>query len=91
MTGFESFTTTTRNPNALWVALQLHETWEYSQQPQRLLIFDRGERFSVDVISTVKAIGSQAIRTASRSPWQNGVAERWVGRLEVCAGIYSTM
>jgi len=24
-------------------------------------------------------MGSQAVRTAFRSPWQNGVAERWVG------------
>jgi len=26
-------------------------------------------------------MGSQPIRTAYRSPWQNGVAERWVGSL----------
>ena len=24
-------------------------------------------------------LGSELIRTAYRSPWQNGVAERWVG------------
>ena len=30
----------TRNPNALWVTLQLHETWEYGQLSQRFLIFD---------------------------------------------------
>jgi transposase InsO family protein len=69
----------TRNPSALWVALQLHETWEYSEQPQRFLIFDRDTKFSADVVSTVKAMGSQPIRTAFRSPWQNGIAERWVG------------
>ena len=69
----------TRNPNALWVALQLHETWEYGEPPQRFLIFDRDSKFSADVISTVKALGSQPLRTAFRSPWQNGVAERWIG------------
>jgi transposase InsO family protein len=31
------------------------------------------------VVATVKAIGCQPLRTAFRSPWQNGVAERWVG------------
>jgi transposase InsO family protein len=36
-------------------------------------------KFSADVVSTVKAIGSQPVRTAFRSPWQNGIAERWVG------------
>ncbi|MGA3317598.1 MAG: integrase core domain-containing protein, partial [Candidatus Korobacteraceae bacterium] len=40
---------------------------------------DRDTKFSADVVSTVKAIGSQPVRTAFRSPWQNGIAERWVG------------
>jgi hypothetical protein len=31
------------------------------------------------VVSAVKNIGSQPTRTACRSPWQNGVAERRVG------------
>jgi putative transposase len=69
----------TRNPNALWVALQVHQTWENGQQPQRFLIFDRDSKFGSDVVLTVKAMGSQPLRTAFRSPWQNGVAERWVG------------
>jgi putative transposase len=69
----------TRNPNAPWVALQVNETWEYGEQPQRFLIFDRDSKFSAGVVSTVKAMGTQAIRTAFRSPWQNGIAERWVG------------
>ena len=51
----------------------------HSQEPQRFLIFDRDSKFSADVVSTVKAIGSQPVRTAFRSPWQNGIAERWVG------------
>ena len=80
MTGVESFTNNvTRNPNALWVALQLHEAWQCGDQPERFLIFDRDSRFGADVVSTVQAMGSQPIRTVFRSPWQNGVAERWVG------------
>ncbi len=27
----------------------------------------------------LKCLGSELLRTAYRSPWQNGVAERWVG------------
>jgi transposase InsO family protein len=68
-----------RNPNALWVALQLHATWEYGEQPHRFLIFDRDSKFSADVVSTAKSMGSQPVRTGFRSPWQNGIAERWVG------------
>jgi transposase InsO family protein len=69
----------TRNPNALWIALQLNEAWECGEQAHRFLIFDRDSKFSSDVVSTVKAIGPQTIRTAFRSPWQNGIAERWIG------------
>ncbi len=69
----------TRDPNALWIELQMHEAWECGHQPDRFLIFDRDAKFSADAVSTVKAMGCQPIRTAFRSPWQNGVAERWVG------------
>ncbi len=68
----------TRQPNAFWIVLQLRETWGY-ERPHRFLIFDRDAKFSADVISTIKQDGLEPVRTAFRSPWQNGVAERWVG------------
>ena len=68
----------TRQPDALWIVLQLREAWGY-EPPHRFLIFDRDAKFSADVISTVKQRGTEPVRTAFRSPWQNGVAERWVG------------
>jgi putative transposase len=40
---------------------------------------DRGSNFNEEVIDTVKSFGIQPKRTSFRSPWQNGVAERWVG------------
>ena len=43
------------------------------------MLFDRDSKFGVDVVSVVRDMGSQPTRTAFRSPWQNGVAERWVG------------
>jgi hypothetical protein len=69
----------TRNPNPLWVTLQLRETWDYTEQAQRFLLFDRDSKFGADVASMMKAVGSQPMRTAFHSPWQNGMAERWVG------------
>lgn len=42
-------------------------------------MFDRDGTFSADVVSTVKSLGTKPTRTAPRSPWQNGVAERWIG------------
>jgi hypothetical protein len=69
----------TRSPEAVWVALQLRQTWEEGEEPQHFLLFDRDSKFGVDVASTLEAMGCQPLRTAFRSPWQNGVAERWVG------------
>ena len=68
----------TRNPNAFWIVQQLREAWAY-KQPHRFLLFDRDSKFGADVVSAVKDIGSQPTRTGFRSPWQNGVAERWIG------------
>ena len=68
----------TRNPNALWIVQQMREAWPYAPA-HRFLLFDRDSKFGADVVSAVRDMGSQPIRTAFRSPWQNGVAERWVG------------
>jgi transposase InsO family protein len=68
----------TRNPSALWIGQQLCEAWPYARA-QRFLLFDRDAKFGKDVISAAKKLGTEPIRTAFRSPWQNGVAERWVG------------
>jgi transposase InsO family protein len=43
------------------------------------LIFDRGPQFNNEVIETAKSFGVRLKRTSFRSPWQNSVAERWVG------------
>ena len=45
----------------------------------RHLIIDRDAIFSDRVLTTVSALGLRPARTAFRSPWQNGIAERWVG------------
>ena len=47
----------------------------------RRVIFEPDAKFNADVVATVKAIGCEPVRTGFRSPWQNGVAERWVGNV----------
>jgi putative transposase len=47
--------------------------------PLRYLILDRDSKFGGDVIGFLKATGLKPKRTSVRSPWQNGIAERWVG------------
>jgi transposase InsO family protein len=56
----------------------LREAFPYDSAPG-YLIFDRGANFNQEVIDTVKIFGIQPKRTSFRSPWQNGVAERFVG------------
>jgi putative transposase len=43
------------------------------------VLFDRDAKFGSEVFAFLKASGIKAIRTSVRSPWQNGIAERWVG------------
>jgi transposase InsO family protein len=56
----------------------LREAFPYDSAPG-YLIFDRGSSFNAEMIEAVKSFGIQPKRASFRSPWQNGVAERWVG------------
>ena len=68
----------TQYPTANWVAQQIREAFPFDTAP-RHLIFDRDSTFSAEVVGAVKAVGAKPTRTAYRSPWQNGTAERWIG------------
>jgi len=68
----------TRHPNSVWVIQQLREAFPYDSSPG-YLIFDRATNFNEEVVSSVKSLGIEPKRTSFRSPWQNGVGERWVG------------
>jgi putative transposase len=70
----------TELPAAAWVIQQLREAFPVDTAP-RHLIFDRDSIFSAQVVLTTKSFNIQPTRTAWRSPWQNGVAERWVGSI----------
>ena len=67
----------TANPTAAWICQRLREAFPYDQV-QRFVIFDRDSKFSSEVVRKLKGMGAKAVRTSYRSPWQNGVAERWV-------------
>src|SRR5579863_9306622 len=68
----------TRYPTAGWVSQQLREAFPYDSAP-RFLILDREHTFHGEVLETMKGLGIVPVRTAVRSPWQNGIAERFVG------------
>jgi putative transposase len=68
----------TRHPTSGWVIQQLCEAFPYDSAPG-YLIFDRGSYFNEEVVNTIKSFGIEPKRTSFQSPWQNGVAERFVG------------
>ncbi len=68
----------TSNPTATWVSQQLREAFPEVSAP-RYLILDNDSIFSDDVSRSINSLGITPKRTAFRSPWQNGTAERWVG------------
>ena len=68
----------TAHPTSSWVVQQLHEAFPNDASP-RFLIYDNDSIFSERVTESIKNIGIDPQRTAFRSPWQNGIAERWVG------------
>ena len=66
------------HPTSLWIGQQLREAFP-DEIDHRYLIHDRDAKFGLEVTEAVKAVGLVSVRTSFRSPWQNGVAERWVG------------
>jgi len=68
----------TAHPTSPWVVQQLHEAFPEEFAP-RFLIYDNDSIFSERVTEAIKNIGIEPQRTAFRSPWQNGIAERWIG------------
>jgi len=76
----------TANPAAAWVIQQLREAFPFGTAP-RHVIFDRDSIFSAPVVSTMRSFGIQPARTAWKSPWQNAVAERWIGSVRRGAAV----
>ncbi len=67
----------TQHPTGLWIAQQLREAFPYDDK-YKFLIHDRDAKFGEVVNEAVSAIGLSPTKTSFRSPWQNGIAERWV-------------
>jgi len=68
----------TAHPTSDWIVQQLREAFPLPCR-QRYVVLDRDAKFGPDVIEFLKASGIKPIRTSVCSPWQNGIAERWVG------------
>ena len=70
----------TRHPTADWTAQQVVEACAFDL-PGRFLIRDNDKIYGMKFRIRVDGLGLRQIRTAFRSPWQNGFAERWIASL----------
>jgi transposase InsO family protein len=67
----------TGHPTASWIVQQLRDAYSDSH-PYQYAILDRDAKFGTDVIELLKASSIEPKHTSPSSPWQNGVAERWI-------------
>lgn len=68
----------TAHPTSLWIMQQLREAFPYEAKV-KYLICDRDAKYGFEVPASIRGMGIEPLRTSWRSPWQNGVAERWIG------------
>ena len=68
----------TEHPTADWIVQQLREAFSETCR-YRYVILDQDTRFDADVMTFLRAAGMKPKRTSVRAPWQNGIAERWIG------------
>ena len=68
----------TEHPTGPWIVQQLREAFPESC-PYRYAILDGDAKFGEEVTELLTASGMKPTRISPASPWQNGVAERWIG------------
>jgi putative transposase len=68
----------TPHPTSSWIVQQLREAFPYQSSP-RFLLFDHDQKYGLEVPAALRALQITGMQTSIQSPWQNGVAERWVG------------
>ncbi|PYU54116.1 MAG: integrase [Acidobacteria bacterium] len=67
----------TKHPTSGWIIQQLREAFPFGSAP-RYLIFDRDAKYGLELPGTLRSLNISPVRTSFESPWQNGVAERWI-------------
>ena len=68
----------TRHPTSSWIVRQLREAFPY-QSPPQFLLFDHDQQYGLEAPVAIRSMDMECVQTSIQSPWQNGVAERWVG------------
>jgi len=61
-----------------WIVQQLREAFPF-EPSAKFLILDHDAKYGTEVPTALRSMEITPLRTAIGCPWQNGVAERWVG------------
>ena len=67
----------TKHPTSSRIVQQLREAFPF-ESTSRFLVFDLDAKYGREVPLAVRSLKMSPVRTSFESPWQNGVAERWV-------------
>jgi transposase InsO family protein len=67
-----------KHPTSGWIIQQLREAFPFGSTP-KFLIFDRDAKYGRELPAAVRSLEISPVQTSFRCPWQNGVAERWIG------------
>src|SRR5437879_9880585 len=67
----------TKHPTSGWIIQQLREAFPFGTAP-KYLSFDRDAKYGLELPGTLRSLNISPVRTSFESPWQNGVAERWI-------------
>ena len=67
-----------RHPTSAWIVQQLREAFPY-QPTAQFLILDHDAKYGAQVPAAIRSMDMKPMRTSVGCPWQNGLAERWVG------------
>jgi len=61
-----------------------------SERATEFLLLDHDSKYGTEVPVAIRSMDIKAVRTAVGCPWQNGVAERWVGscRRNITSGVF---
>jgi transposase InsO family protein len=68
----------TRHPTSSWIVQQLRDAFPYQSAP-KFVLFDHDQKYGLEVPAAIRSMNISPVRTSFRSPWQNGIAERWAG------------
>jgi len=68
----------TEHPTGSWIVQQLREAFPESS-PYRYMILDHDAKFGSEVMDFLTVQGMKPKHISPASPWQNGIAERWIG------------